>query len=1190
MTGKDHDHKHKYPVHHAPAPSQARAESHAPHHHATKGSGRRRWSGLARGMLRFTRHRYMRRLFWTTAITVAVATMAVLGLWWRLSSGPIELDLATPWLKAAIEENFGGKHTVVVGGTQIERDEKGRTSLRLRDIVVRDAAGTVVASAPKAEVGISGRALLTGHLRAHSLNLVGAEMAVRIETDGRVTVFAGADKPPLATAAPALAPALPNQPGDVITPQATLRSDIQDVAGIMAWIDGAGATGFDGLDLRELGLKNGNLVVDDRRNGKKWTFDQINASLTRPAQGGVIFRLESGNSVRPWVLSAAMRPLADGIRAVGIEARNVSTRDILLALRFNEGTIDADLPLSASIRADILPDGTPQVVQGQLIVDAGIITNHQDENVRVAIDHADFRFNWDARRRSLIVPFQIKSGGNQFTMQATLEAPTDQTSWLLNITRGDAVIDPVILGSAGLSDDEGISLNRAAVRARIDPVRKRIDLEQGDFSRIDTRPSHNIGVAVTGSLDYSGAEPHAAFGVAGTRMPMSVMKRMWPMFIAAPVRTWVDDHIGGGTVERVVIAGNAPLESFKNGGPPTPDDGFSVNIETSGTTLRPVTSLPAIRDADLAVRITGRTATINLGRGTVEIGGRKLNVATGIFSVPDTHRQHAPARTTFRIDGTVPAAAALLASDGLRESVGITLDPNTSRGTIAAQVTVDVALEKRMPDNPSTYLITADLTNFTADNMLLGQKVEAALLRVTATNDGFQVKGDVKINGTPATIDLHKQKGDADTELKMLATVDEAARRRAGIDFGGSVTGSIPVKITGRVGDNTSDERMSAEADLTSVKIDELLPGWVKAAGKPARATYTLVKTAKSIRFDDLSIEGSGASVKGSIEVDNAGEVVSANFPVYSLVDGDKVTLKADRGGDGVLRVAMRGDVYDGRHFVKGSLAGAQEKAKKQTDLDLDIKIGTVAGYNGETLRGLDLRLSRRGGHIRSFAMTSKIGRDTPFNGDLRLRARDNHQVVYFETDDAGSLFRFTDMYPRMFGGQIWVAMDPPTQEETPQVGHVFLRSFAVRGEPALDRVVSGAPGAAKGSVDFSEMQADFTRFTGKMAVRDGVVRGPLVGATIEGQVDYIKDEVYLRGTFVPFYGLNNMFGQIPIVGLFLGGGSNEGLLGITYEATGPPSAPRISVNPVTAIAPGLLRKFIPSPGSFDRNFIPPTR
>ena len=68
------------------------------------------------------------------------------------------------------------------------------------------------------------------------------------------------------------------------------------------------------------------------------------------------------------------------------------------------------------------------------------------------------------------------------------------------------------------------------------------------------------------------------------------------------------------------------------------------------------------------------------------------------------------------------------------------------------------------------------------------------------------------------------------------------------------------------------------------------------------------------------------------------------------------------------------------------------------------------------------------------------------------------------------------------------------------------------------------------------------------------------------------------------------MFGQIPIVGLFLGAGNKEGLLGITYEAVGPPSAPRITVNPVSAIAPGLLRKYIPSPGTFDPNFLPPSR
>ena len=73
-----------------------------------------------------------------------------------------------------------------------------------------------------------------------------------------------------------------------------------------------------------------------------------------------------------------------------------------------------------------------------------------------------------------------------------------------------------------------------------------------------------------------------------------------------------------------------------------------------------------------------------------------------------------------------------------------------------------------------------------------------------------------------------------------MPTPNCACRRRStrpraagsAIDFGASVTGAIPVKVAGRVGDNAKDDRMNVEADLTPVKIDNLLPGWVKPAGK----------------------------------------------------------------------------------------------------------------------------------------------------------------------------------------------------------------------------------------------------------------------------------------------------------------------------------------------------------------------
>ena len=104
-------------------------------------------------------------------------------------------------------------------------------------------------------------------------------------------------------------------------------------------------------------------------------------------------------------------------------------------------------------------------------------------------------------------------------------------------------------------------------------------------------------------------------------------------------------------------------------------------------------------------------------------------------------------------------------------------------------------------------------------------------------------------------------------------------------------------------------------------------------------------------------------------------------------------------------------------------------------------------------------------------------------------------------------------------------------------------------------------------------LRAEFTRNSGQLTVREGVVKGPAVGATIEGSIDYNANKVCMSGTIVPMYGLNNMFGQIPILGLFLGGGSNEGLFGVTYEVVGTPSAPVVRINPISAMAPGVLRK-----------------
>jgi Protein of unknown function len=1122
----------------------------------------------------FATERWVKRLAVVIAVLMVIFTVCFGGLWWRLGAGPINLEMATPWLAAAIEENIGHGNTVEVGGTQIERAGRIRIAVRIRDIIVRDRDHAIVASAPKAEVRLSGTALLMGRLRAESLNLVDAELAVRITPDGYVTVSTGDNAKPLATGVASkkeagIPPTFPRQiaPPGAVSPSAPSAAapagPDSTQSGLLAgldWLDSLSLTGLDGQNLNEIGLKNGNLIVDDQQRGNKWNFENITLSLRRPSAGGVALSVgEEGNNA--WSLRVVVGPPANGVRSVDIRANRVSTTNILLALRMKDLTYSADLPLTGELKGELGRDGLPTYFRGKLTAGAGHVTDSDTPDYPMSIDSAEINVEWDAGRRVLVAPFKIISGANRVTLLAHLEPPNDSVAdWQLGFSGGTVVL-------AGDDGEQPLIFNRIAIGLRFDTEKKRVLLTQADIS------NGEIGIAGTGGLDYSG-ESRLTLGFAGTPMSASALKRIWPILIVPEVREWVIERIERGSLQRIEVGVNSPVRNLSRRGPPIPDDGLAVNIVASGVTLRPVDELPSVRDADLKAHVTGRTATVTIGQGVADTpSGRKLTISDFVFEVPDMAPKPSPARIKFRIEGPVPAVAEILAADRLSEFSGTLIDPNSSKGTVAAVVTLGLPIKRALTKADTTYAITADLGGFAADKLVMNQKLEAEKLKVVANNQGYQVKGDVKINGQMASLDYRKP-NDGDADIKLQATLDDSSRARLGFDLGPAVSGAIPIKLIGKIGAPDRDSRMGIEADLTSLKLDNILPGWVKLPGKSSRAVFNVVQKPQSTRLEDIVIDGGGVSIKGSLEVDQNSELMNANFPTYSPSEGDKTSLKADRGADGVVKVTMRGDVFDGRGFIKSAISGKETDPKtkaKNIDLDVDVKLGAVAGFNGEAVRSVDVKMSRRNGTIRSFALSGKLGRDTPLTGDLRRPAQ-GRDVIYLETNDAGAFFRFNDTYSKLVGGQLQLAMDPPTIEPSAKQGLINVKDFAVKGEAALDRLAAGGPAVSQNGVSFSRARAEFTRQNGQLTIREGVLKGPMIGGTIEGNIDS-ANQVRMSGTFVPMYGLNNMFGQIPIVGLFLGGGSNEGLIGVTYEVVGTLGQPVLRVNPISAMAPGVLRK-----------------
>ena len=660
------------------------------------------------------------------------------------------------------------------------------------------------------------------------------------------------------------------------------------------WLDSLSLTGSR-QNLNEIGLKNGRLVVDDQQRGNRWSFDNISLSLRRPHGGGAVFSVgEDGSNA--WSLRVLVGPPADGVRTVDLRADKIPTKNILLALRVKDLTYSADMLLSGELKGEIGRDGLPTYFRGSLFAGKGTIIDSDTPDYPMAVDQFEMNLEWDAGRRVLVAPFKIVSGQNRITLLAHVEPPNGRVpDWQMGLSGGTIVL-------AGSDGEKPLIFNRIAIGVRFDTEHKQVVLTQADIS------NGEIGVAGTGSIDYSG-EPRLKLGFAGTPMSAASLKSMWPILIVPEVREWVIDRIQRGSVQRIEIGVNSPIHNLSRRGPPIPDDGLSVNITANNVTLHPVDEMPSIHDADLKARVTGRTATVTIGQAAADTpSGRKLNISDVVFEVPDMAPKPAPARVRFRIDGPVPAAAEILASDRLSEFTGRLIDPNTSKGTVTAQVALGLPIQKELTKADTTYSISADLAGFAADKLVMNQKLEANALKVTANNQGFQVKGDVKINGQPASLDYRKP-ADGDADIKLQATLDDASRAKLGFDLGSGATGAIQVKLAGKIGDK--DSKIGIDADLTSLKLDNVLPGWVKLPGKSGHATFNVVQKPQSTRLEDIVIDGGGVTIKGSLEIDQNGDLMNANFPVYSPSEGDKASLKADRNADGVLKVVMRGDVFE---------------------------------------------------------------------------------------------------------------------------------------------------------------------------------------------------------------------------------------------------------------------------------------
>ena len=199
------------------------------------------------------------------------------------------------------------------------------------------------------------------------------------------------------------------------------------------------------------------------------------------------------------------------------------------------------------------------------------------------------------------------------------------------------------------------------------------------------------------------------------------------------------------------------------------------------------------------------------------------------------------------------------------------------------------------------------------------------------------------------------------------------------------------------------------------------------------------------------------------------------------------------------------------------------------------------------------------------------------------LTADDGGWQTTVATADLGRLLHGYG-YERVRGGDGTLrGRISPGPDGTTYDGELVVEHATITRAPFFVKLLSLA--SIRGLIGLgSEDAVTFDRVVGTLAYRpsgilhiqDAVARGPQLALKVQGTLDTSKDVLDLTGTVIPsYYLLNEGADSIPVIGNIIGMATGGAFQAVTFTARGPRADPAVAVNPLSSLAPGVMREWL---------------
>ena len=1095
--------------------------------------------------------------------TASVIVMEILGalvlvlmtaiglLLWRLSSGPLDLGPFKDDVEHAIADAREGR-PVSIGELQLEwSPETKRVQVTAQGVQLMDAEGQRAAEAANAEIVVSASALVLGRVEVLRLNL--REGWIGLDHQGGNLWTLGGD--PLPEFKTRVLPTTPQgwlDYANTVLPEWLAALTDADEKLTFESIR------FDGFELRIrdqartlLGTvqhTTGNLA----RTSEGLSLTLSGAGLGEGLPGGIAIRMQTSERGTRMLaeLGVADWPLGDLFRRTGLGGEGSEGLDshFEVAVGFTQSAGIEEIKLNARSGAGTLKIGEATYPVSDLNINGTY--GRPDDKLAVVLESTGagpFKGRAELQLEKALTgegfrPFRLTSPALTADLTPFLEAPVDFAS----------------LDATGEADLHAFAVRAAAIKLVAGGAAFEI---QGDIARTpDLQPGESPVIA---TLDVK---------VPGV-LPRETVVALWPTSLAANAREFGKIELEAGRARNVVGRVTLQRDSLAEGH--LRDTDLEVTFDVEDARVRFLSDLPPVENGNGKGRLTGNSFKAVLSSG--EYGGWTID--EGLVDFPAFHPRGSEFRVFAKGRGPARNAIRTLAESRLQ------LDIDPARVSGDAEMTYEMfrpALAE-VPYEDLRFKAFGTIRNAGLKGVAFDFDFTGGALKVDVDQNGINMSGQGKVGPSPVDFvwtDSFADDGQpADLTAKGFVTADFL--NGFGLLGRAYMTGEAPLDLKATL-EGADLQTAAVQIDFADARIDMAELGWLKPRGAAAKATIDYARTGDNAT-SKVRFNADGAALDGdfTLGADNS-RLVSADLRRAYFRNVADVNGKVTRGLNNQLMMKLGGKHLDASGLMPGLGGLGGEAASDATPMQLDAAVDRLTLREGLDLRGAKLSMNSGKTGLETFTASGLTPGGESLEASIDARASGPAKIDV-TSGDAGflaSAFLNSDF---ITGGKVSIK-GTLEQGNTPAKLQIQVTDAQVKNAPFLTQILSlaslrGLADTLTGEgVTLSRIDLPMKVSDGRYVIEGAKAQGPALGLTASGFIDSKSSDIEIDGVLVPSFGMNSALGGIPILGDLVVGRDGEGVFSLTYGVRGKLEKASVSVNPLSALAPGVIRRIFENP------------